>query len=518
MNANPTSSNEARKSNKKPLSDKFRFLYELDLEEDVTNRLSVYLNNVLKGNSTSIVTPIAKDIDPNSILAEWDSFFEANKYKLNSTLIDLEYSNRSKFGPRSIAKPWKDRVSDVKSYFSNKQCRFNSPKFNMKKGFLRPIRISKAVNYLKNSTSAGLPDYVKKKVVKNSLVENFDDLLSRQDPCILFTRTQEGNKTRTVWGFPVVDTLNETMYYQPLLVHQKGLVWRSALLGPEYVDKAISTLIAKAKQADLLLVSVDFSTFDASVSKKLINSAFGYIKSLFQSSYHVQLEYIKNRFINIGILTPYGVYTGDHGVPSGSTFTNEVDSIVQYLVAKSSKVISSDELIQVQGDDGAVAIKESDYERLKQAFIDAGLVFNSSKSYKSKDFIIYLQNLYHCDYADESGNIGGIYPIYRALTRLCFQERWTNFEDYELEGRDYYSLRSLSILENCKNHPLFREFVEFIKSKDKYSLTFSSKSVHKYSELVNNGPGTGGILNHHYGSDIKGIKSFESYKIANGLK
>lgn len=485
---------------------KFNFLNELDLDSDTINRLSVYLSNVLKGNSTSIVTPLVKDVDPQSVLLEFDELFDSNKHKMNNILLGLEYSNRSKFGPRSIARPWKDRVSNVKSYFEPKQCRFKMPKldFGESKRSLRPIRITKAINLLKNNTSSGLPSYTKKKKIKDSIVNEFNDLLSRKDPCILFTRTQEGDKTRTVWGFPIADTLNETMYYQPLLNYQKELFWRAALLGPDAVDKAVSKIMKQAIDNDLLLVSADFSAFDASVSKKLINAGFTYIKGLFQSEFHVSLDYIQNRFSSIGLLTPYGVYSGDHGVPSGSTFTNEVDSLVQYLVALSSGVVAN-ALMQIQGDDGVYAIKESDYDRLRLAFTDAGLMFNESKSYKSKDYVVYLQNLYHNDYVDEAGHIGGIYPIYRALNRLCFQERWTNFEEYNLTGMDYYSLRSLSILENCKYHPLFKEFVLFIKSKDKYSLAFSKSSVHKFSELINNGPGTGGVLNHHFGNDIKGL-------------
>lgn len=509
MNANPGN----KKSRKR---DQFKFLNELDLDQDVINRLSVHLKNVIRGNDTSIVTPLVKDVIPESVLHEWDGIFMSNRHRMNDTLFELEMGNRGKFGPRSIAKPWSDRVTDVKQYFSPKQCRFKSPRFKMNKGSLRPIRISKAVNILKTSTSSGLPYNVKKGKIKDKMVTEFYELLSRQDPCILYTRTQEGNKTRTVWGYPVADTLNETMFYRPILDYQKELFWRAALLGPEFVDKAVSKIMKQANDHNLLLVSADFSAFDASVSKKLINTSFNYIKSLFQTEFHVSLEYIKSRFINIGIVTPFGVYSGEHGVPSGATFTNEVDSLVQYFVALSSGVVST-ALMQIQGDDGLYAIKESDYDRLRLAFTDAGLKFNDSKSYKSYDYCIYLQNLYHNDYKDSEGNIGGIYPVYRALNRLCFQERWSDFEKFGLIGMDYYSLRSFSILENCKYHPLFKEFVRFIKSKDKYSLGFSKASVHKYSELINNGPGTGGILNHHYGNDVKGIKSFESYKLAQEL-
>jgi hypothetical protein len=45
-------------------------------------------------------------------------------------------------------------------------------------------------------------------------------------------------------------------------------------------------------------------------------------------------DYIAWRFGNIGLITPDGVKDGPHGVPSGSTFTLEVNSIAQILIAK----------------------------------------------------------------------------------------------------------------------------------------------------------------------------------------
>lgn len=494
----------------------FKFLSDLNLDQDVANRLTAYLNNVVKGYDTNIMSPIAQDYGPNKILKDWDQIFVSNSDKINDALKALEISNREKSGPRSLAKPWSKRIPDVLAYFGVKRSNVNykSMQNYFNKSDLRPIKITKAINHLKNDTNSGLPFYKRKSLIKSELIPNFDNLLRRKDPAILFTRTQEGYKTRTVWGFPVADTLNEMMYYRPLLEYQKKLDWRSALVGPDEVDKRMTEAIKFANSNNLTLVSADFSAYDASISEILTRSAFEYIKELFQYKYSREIDYLCDRFLNISLLTPSGIYKGKHGVPSGSTFTNEVDSIIQYLVASSSNI--NLHKMQIQGDDGLYVINEADYDKLVKSFTDAGLTFNKSKSYLSKDYAVYLQCLYHKDY-EVNGLIGGIYPIYRALNRIMYQERFTDIERIGLTGMDYYSIRTISILENCKYHPLFKEFVKFIQKMDKYNLEFTQKGVSKYSELLNQTSGSEGIIQNQYGDDVRGIKSFETYKVLKGL-
>lgn len=402
-----------------------KFLYNLNLDQDVVNRLSNHLNFVYHGSDDVYTSPIAKEHNPDVILAEWDKIFEANKHKMNSTLLDLELSNRSKFGPRSIAVPWKDRKDGVYDYFGKHRPKqlLNS---GLVKGNLRPLDPKTALTFLKNSTNSGLPYFTKKRNIKERLLRDYNELVAREDPCILFTRTQEQLKTRTVWGYPAIDTLREMTYYRPLLDYQKKLFWRSALLGPDQVDKAITSLITIAKRRGDLLLSIDFSAFDASITTELQNEAFSYIKSLFQSRYGDEIEVLFNRFNSIGILTPDGVIRGSHGVPSGSTFTNEVDSIIQYLCFRDTQLLNDekDETFQIQGDDGVYVIKSSDRDMIYNAFKARGLKPNESKSYLSNDYAVYLQMLFHSDYRNDRGLIGGIYPSYRAIERILFQERW----------------------------------------------------------------------------------------------
>lgn len=492
-------------------------LENLDLSPVVKDKLSLLMSRTYKGSDFVIMTPIAKDHNPNHVLDDFNNLFESNRSKMNSTLIDLELANKSKFGPRSIALNWSSRKASLYDSFevvyNDKIDKLVVPSAAKS---LRPINLSKALSLLKNDTNSGLPFYERKGLVKDRTLKKFSSLLESKYPCILFTRTQENGKTRNVWGFPIADTLNEMMFYKPLLEFQKSQTYRSALISPDQVSRSMTSLILKAKSRGYSIVSIDFSAYDTTVKLQLQVRAFDYIKSLYQSNYDKQINYLLERFNTISILTPDGVISGSHGVPSGSTFTNEVDSIVQFILYMN---LPFSELgnFQIQGDDGVYIVQDDQVEALYNMFESCGLKLNKGdKSYNSYDFANYLQNLYHVDYLKD-GIIGGIYPIYRALNRILYQERWTNFEDFSIVGKDYYSIRTICILENCKHHPLFEELVKFVLKYDKYSLDYSNQGLINYVSMIKRTEGLEGILNNQYGDNVKGINNFATVKIIRKL-
>lgn len=491
------------------------FLANLNLDVEVERKLTYNLSQVVNGRKDVLVTPIAKEYGADSLISEFNKVFNTGRSKMNQTLLDLEDSNIAKLGPRSIAIPWSDRRKSLLTSFDSDR-NDNLDRFNTipigGKGNLRPLSLSVAMKLLKNNTNSGLPYLTRKGILKERVLNKFELLLKRKDPCVLFTRTQEQGKTRNVWGYPMVDTLNEMCYYSPLLEVQKRLNYRSALVSPDEVGRRMTALILKAvNNREYTLQSIDFAAYDTTVKSKLQSLAFDYIKSLFQVQYHPEIDYIAYRFKTIGIVTPDGVIKGEHGVPTGSTFTNEVDSIVQAIIGISTGKIGLDSF-QVQGDDGVYLLKFKDVDIFNDAFDSYGLNINRDKSYLSRNFAIYLQCLYHVDYLKD-GFIGGIYPVYRALNRLMYQERWSDFEDYGIQGKDFYSIRTICILENCKHHPLFKEIVQFVLKHDKYSLTFSDQGLAKYVQMIGQSKGAGEILRNQYGDYVSGIKSFDTTKL-----
>lgn len=492
---------------------KFSFVKKLDLPPEVIPKLANHLALTLKGSDEKFITPLAQRNDHFMLLVEWDIIYEAHLQLLNGPLIALERSNRSKFGPRSISEPWSARIASLKQSFI--QLEDFIPHFSFKMGdrnFI-PISLSEAVAKVRLNSSAGLPFLNKKSKSLELLLSDFENLLDREDPCMVYTRTAEKKKTRNVWGYPFALTLFELQFYTPILDKFKTMAYRAALVSPDEVDRRITGLIKQAIAQSKLIYSVDFKAFDASVRFQYIIKAFEVIKSYFDPRYDEFLDYICERMYSIPIVTPSGIYRGKHGVPSGATFTNEVDSIVQLGIALTCPFIREDEC-QAQGDDGMYILKKDDIPQFEEAFTSAGLKLEKSKSNIASDHGVFCQKLYHIDFMDENGDIKGIYPIYRALNRLLFQERYVDFGKLGLNGKVYFGIRTLTILENCKYHPLFEEFVRFIVLKEQRTLDVSYSNLVKYIKLLNLSRSSTLSLNNQYGNHIAGIREFASYKLA----
>lgn len=484
----------------------------LNLTSEALIKLSRLLERTDSGYSDVYLSPIGNSQDPQTILSGWDSIFNSNRHRLNEPLLELEENNRSKYKPRSIAVPWNERRETVLDSFSTD----NGKKIEsniVSNGRLRPISITNAAEFIKRTTSACLPSMNKKGKVLDYTKDNLDKLLKANYPSIPYTRTQENKKTRLVWGYPLATVLDEMKFYRPILEHQRRLEWRAALRKADDIDMAVTKLINHASSSGKSLVSIDFSNYDNSVKKTLQDYAFKvYFPSLFQSTYHPELAMHGERFNTIGLVTPDKILKGPHGIPSGSAYTNEVGSVVQYGISQTF----DEELMfsQVQGDDGAYAT--FDPEGLKDHFREYGLDVNDEKSYISDDYVVYLQNLFHKDYMDD-GIIRGIYPTYRALLRIVYQERFDDFSKDDISGADYYAIRTLSILENVKHHPLFKEFVDYIVKLDKYNLAVSDQGLSSWIKMKQRQDGKDIKFTEYRRGDSLGIKGFESYKLARDL-
>lgn len=400
--------------------------------------------------------------------------------------------------------------------------------------YLRPISYSNAFDKLKSNTSAGLPHLTSKSNWKLRFIKKLNEFYPNQafdEQCrlfflessdkkfyaITFTRTQENEKTRNVWGYPAEKVLLEQRYYIPLLNEQKKKFWRSALSDADNIDFHVTTLMNQANVLGRHLVSVDFKGFDNSVSPNLSTRAFDFIRQLFQSGelYDFELNLISRDFTTLPIFTPFRIFEGSHGVPSGSTFTNEIDSIVQFGVAKSSGVIH--ELCQVQGDDGLYIVEESGYDTLIKTFEKFGLNLSKDKSDFSKEYCNYLQKLYHPHFRMQNGVIPGVYSTYRALIRLVYPEREPEFGKLKSSGvslADYNRIRAIQILENCKNHPLHKNLVYFVMDLwSEEGLQVKDAAVINYSNAVRDEDLA--YKGNQYGGDLDGWNSFKTVQIIN---
>ena len=286
----------------------------------------------------------------------------------------------------------------------------------------------------------------------------------------------------------------------------------------------MTNLLGGASGSDTFL-SIDFSSFDASVSPSLSTSAFTWIGQMFQTGAISGFEDVVERFINIPIHTPDGDYTGPHGVPSGSTFTNTVDSAVQWLIAEGA-IQNLSNRCQIQGDDGVYVLPRNEIDVLLGGFRDAGLKVNEDKTEVSSEYAFYLQRYYSRNYRASGGGLGGVYPISRAANRLKYLERWVGLGERTIDreftggqedqislrepllGRDYFSLRAIMILENCKYHPAFFDLVKYAHSLDKYNLDFTKQGIDAFSRHIDPQARAGAM----HRPSVSNIDKFETVK------
>lgn len=485
-----------------------------DFESDFTasgfEKLSMSNARIMKGSNLVLITPAAERAGPTNIYEAWLSEFESDSDLMTSDLLELEREQMDKFGPRSRAKPGSQLLPGIYDSFKPVKVdtsglkSFSNPNTN-----LRPRSIQVSAQATRSNTQAGAPTLEKKGLERENTVRDFVSLYDDNLPMVCAIRTQEDWKTRVVYIYPYVDIIQENRFFLPLFSALRKQSEFSAFNGPDAVDLAITDMLLKAKDnPSLVCFSGDVSGFDDSVKMQLQSSGFAEIKSYFQAEYLTELDEIALRFGTKPLVLPNGqVLSGWRGIPSGSNFTGIVGSVVNRQVLNLPPGFC-----QVMGDDFVGLTDNPDEIFARYGKVKLGI--HPQKSKVKPLCFVYLQRLHSLDYTVD-GVAKGVYPTWRALNRLVYPERRSDFDEYGLKGRDYFAIRSLTILENCKNHPLFEKFVKFWLSYEKYILP-SKSSIPSYVRMMEAKSVALGTTN-QYGDAIEGIYDFESYKIARKL-
>jgi hypothetical protein len=153
-------------------------------------------------------------------------------------------------------------------------------------------------------------------------------------------------------------TLLESMFARPLIDHFLSV--RSPMAFGLRSNE-IAARMTRVENSGIRY-SFDFSKFDASIPARLIDTAFSILGTYFDMSEDEKKVWdkVQHYFIHTPILMPDGnVYVKHKGVPSGSYFTQMVDSIVNYILIQYGMLMSTGEAaesgkILVLGDDSLV--------------------------------------------------------------------------------------------------------------------------------------------------------------------
>lgn len=458
--------------------------------------LESYFGKVRHGNSDEYRTTFYKGRSLSSILKSWQP--QLNKIERSwPSLVEFENDLAKKVGPLSIQKPLSERLDDIESYYesilldskpiSDKAISAVIREWSKLRG-LEPRGQRKTVEIMKKSTNSGSPYFVKRRAVVDKTIPvrldhlgiNTKQFLKQSEwlaTAILGWRGQEGGPTdddvkqRVVWMFPFGVNVEELTVYQPAIELAQRYELVPAWISMDSVDQRITKLF-DTKAAKDLIVCTDFSKFDQHFNSDMQACAKTIISKLLNNG--SKSRYWLNEVFPIKYDIPLlmdidKMRKGAHGMASGSGGTNFDETLthraLQYEAAQSTNQMLNPNS-QCLGDDGVISYPGITAEAVMQVYSSHGQEMNLEKQYTSKHDCTYLRRWHHADYRI-NGVCAGVYATTRALGRLCEQER---YYDPEIWGPKMVALRQLSILENCKYHPLRNEFLEFCMKGDKYRL------------------------------------------------
>jgi len=246
-----------------------------------------------------------------------------------------------KIKPRSVYRPEMLRVPLLKYFTGTKSYEdksilaraYSKVRKMFYVGKLTPRRLGDTEFW--PTKSAAAPSFKKKGEVFDDELKRAERLLAgleKPPPVVIFQRGKDNEVVRPVFAYPMSVTLLESRFFFPyqdeLLLHR----------GPYMVGRRYSEIAGSVNEIRLKsdwVLEMDYSGFDGSISSKLIGMAFDIIRNNFTLSKEEDecFDYIARYFVTCPVVLPGGdiVYGKKHGVPSGSMFTQMVDSIVNAL-------------------------------------------------------------------------------------------------------------------------------------------------------------------------------------------
>lgn len=348
----------------------------------------------------------------------------------------------------------------------------------------------------KYDTNSGIPLWRKKreKMVRDQAVKAARSN-NYKVPAVMNERFQK-QKWRIFFMAGFAYVLKQGQLIQPLIKAIQTLIDRrderwdhyASKRGFDFVEALLkqSILQSKGVPGQILYVQLDFDKMDTSCGlnqyNNLVNPMLG---AAYPSIPEVEVSEINNYAVEMPVLCPDGLCSGPHGTASGVSGTNMDESIIndiyQYiLIERLGKLLPHLILIkrQLDGDDGCLLYlcsqpaTEADIETIKTEAANVahllGLEYNKDKMHVSTEYGLYLQRMLSIN---DEGMFLGAYPTIQALNTLMWPERSVN---PKLWDTDYWVLRWIEVCENCKHHPLFHEFIDFVVAGDKTRLGTSN--------------------------------------------
>lgn len=515
---------------------------------DSNNGLQRYLESLLKGKSATPRSWLYEQISPEEVLGNWKTVLASleNGSSEEQEVFQFDTSQEEKWGPQGKVAPISELMEIVEQGFGSSSTPklfstdyWKAAKEDMiallrRSGLqsLRPASYQHVVDDMRArdtlESNSGWPLFTRrnKPEVKRSSIQDAESGAWKEYPAIALFRNYN-LKTRLVWMFPMSANIVEGSYFQVLqsaMVQAYGRNTEGWLnfFAPWIGFDEVRRLIGESYRQGLFLAASDFASTDAHFHLSATMEVCDVLEQCFQHQYRAGLRETLTHMHQIPlVISPTEKIVGEHGVSSGSNWTNFVETIFDWLFATAFQRMTASRSysgLYAIGDD--MTWFANCYERrfsndLKRFGDDASMEIKAEKTTNDKNKVKSLQRLFIRGYNRPDGKIRGVYPTIRALKSSVYPERFHKPKDW---SSDMFCARQYMILENCVDHPLFEEFVKFVVQGQKDLIPFAHKSRSELERIRRKTKFLPG-LNPTYNQERRdsSFADFESIRIASKL-
>lgn len=233
----------------------------------------------------------------------------------------------------------------------------------------------------------------------------FNPARMRFPPCVAGQRgamsERSDPKTRLVWVYPA-EMLAVEGFYAPVMYREFMAQENGPMLNGKSSQRLYTEWCCGLREGEKLY-GLDFSKFDTKVPSWLIRVAFDILRQNIEwSTFRGKPVSVRDRqkwrnvwdgmvwyFINTPILMPDGrMFRKRRGIPSGSWFTQLIDSVVNYILVDYLTQCQGAEIrnLKVLGDDSAFRCgTDVSFEQLEEDASAVGMVLKREKCEKTVD-------------------------------------------------------------------------------------------------------------------------------------
>jgi hypothetical protein len=413
-------------------------------------------------------------------------------------LVEYELSRIPKFGPQGAYPPLSERMDKLSAYFDGNG-EITIPKserddlvtrvrkklfgtFHSVKALTAEEVLNRDSDEDKLDTNSGLPDFKKRsdRDVQHKAVKDAKSGKWKEYPAVVGSRSIR-QKDRFIFMFPMSTNLVEKRFVIPVMeaIRNNNVLSFSAWEGFDKVELAIHEQIKShgLKPSDVKTkATMDYTTMDNSMKMPQMMLVYEVLAPIFQPQYREELRESLEHASNIGLMIGMDkIIEGEHGLASGSGWTNLAESIISALVHQRIEDTMGIPMIfdQLLGDDGAFGFEDETVQEkiapvIERVSGEFGLIANPDKQRVSQHDFVYLQRFFDDEIFIEGTDVmAGSYTTVLAMNSARNPER---FHDARKWSAEMEILRWIMIAENAHHNPFFEYLVKLLIKGDKFGM------------------------------------------------